>query len=196
MSRITRGGKRDGRVKLVLNLARMPRPLLAAFSRFLALTGQRSLASAVLLFGHGTADQYWQTVEAIHDYRSAFLAALAEDGPFDAVLFPAYAVPAVRHGAAMNLPVPGIYMVVANVLGFPAGVVPVTRVQPDEETERTKTRDVVIETARQSELSSAGLPVAVQVMAKPWRDDVALALMHAIQSAAKERPDYPARPPL
>jgi len=47
------------------------------------------------------------------------------DGPFDAVLFPAYAVPAVRHGAAMNLPVPGIYMVLANVLGFPAGVVPV-----------------------------------------------------------------------
>jgi len=54
----------------------------------------------------------------------------------------------------------------------------------------------VVETARQSELASAGLPIAVQVMAKPWQDHVALALMQVIQSAARERPDYPARPPL
>ena len=196
MARVTSGGKRDPRVKLVLNLGRLPGPLGRAFSQVLRLVGQPSLAAGVRLFGRGTGDQYWQIVEAIHDYRGAFLAALARDGAFDAVLLPAYAVPAVRHGAAMNLPVPGTYMVAANVLGFPAGVVPVTKVEPGEETERTKTRDVVIETARQSELSSAGLPIAVQVMAKPWQDDVALALMRAIQSAAKARPDYPARPPL
>jgi fatty acid amide hydrolase len=196
MSRVTKGGKLDPRVKSVLNLARMPRPLLVAFGKILALAGQPSLAGGVRLFGHGTADQYWQTVEAIHDYRTAFLAALADDGRFDAVVLPAYAVPAVRHGATLNLPLAGIYTLIVNVLGFPAGVVPVTRVQPDEETERTKTRDVVVETARQSELASAGLPIAVQVMGKPWQDHVALAVMQAIQSAAKDRPDYPARPPL
>lgn len=51
-------------------------------------------------------------------------------------------------------------------------------------------------TARETENGSAGLPIAVQVIARPWRDHVALAAMATIEAAARTQPDYPARPPL
>jgi fatty acid amide hydrolase len=36
----------------------------------------------------------------------------------------------------------------------------------------------------------------VQVIARPWRDHVALAAMAKIEAEARKQPDYPARPPL
>ncbi|MGO9629530.1 MAG: hypothetical protein ACLPXW_11100 [Xanthobacteraceae bacterium] len=51
-------------------------------------------------------------------------------------------------------------------------------------------------TARETERGSAGSPIAVQVIARPWRDHVALAAMAKIEGAARTRPGYPARPPL
>ena len=43
---------------------------------------------------------------------------------------------------------------------------------------------------------SAGLPVAVQVAAAPWREDIVLALLMALERDSAARPDYPGRPPL
>jgi fatty acid amide hydrolase len=39
------------------------------------------------------------------------------------------------------------------------------------------------EAARATERGSAGLPIGVQVAARPWREDVALAVMGAIEAA-------------
>jgi fatty acid amide hydrolase len=94
------------------------------------------------------------------------------------------------------MPMPGAYTPLANVSGFPAGVVPFTRVRPGEESDRPPSRDLVDRVARETERGSAGLPIAVQVIARPWHDHVALAAMAAIEAAARKRPDYPDRPPL
>jgi fatty acid amide hydrolase len=112
------------------------------------------------------------------------------------VLCPAYAVPAVRHGATELMPMPGAYSPIANVSGFPAGIVPVSRVRTGEESDRPESRDMMDRVAREAERGSAGLPIAVQVIARPWRDHVALAAMAKIEAVARTQPDYPARPPL
>jgi fatty acid amide hydrolase len=91
---------------------------------------------------------------------------------------------------------PGAYAPLANVSGFPAGIVPVTRVRPDEESDRPASRDQVDRVAREAERGSAGLPIAVQVIARPWRDHIALAAMAKIEAATRMQLDYPARPPL
>jgi fatty acid amide hydrolase len=78
-----------------------------------------------------------------------------------------------------------------NLLGYPAGVVPVTRVRADEETERETSRDVIPRAARTVESGSAGLPVGVQVVARPWREHVALAAMQEIENAAHNSGDFP-----
>src|SRR5262249_30417748 len=163
-----------------------------------AAVGQRPSATLLRRFASGSADEYWRTVEAIMLWRRDFLRSLdaAEGGPVDLILCPAYAVPAQRHGASLLMPLPGAYAPLVPVIGFPAGVVPVTCVRPGEESDRASTRDQVGQTAGESERSSAGLPIAVQVIARPWRDHVALAAMMTIEAAARKQPDYPARPQL
>jgi len=146
----------------------------------------------------GSADYYWRTVEAMADFRREFLRSLddAEGGPINLVLCPAYAVPAQRHGASLLMPSTGAYAPLANISGFPAGIVPITRVGADEESDRPASRDQVGKVARETEKGSAGLPVAVQAIARRWRDHVALAAMAKIEAEARKRPDYPMRPPV
>ena len=91
---------------------------------------------------------------------------------------------------------PGAYAPLANVSGFPAGIVPVTRVRPAKRATARQAAIRSMRVAREAERDSAGLPIAVQVIARPWRDHVALAAMAEIEAAARLQPDYPARPPL
>jgi fatty acid amide hydrolase len=174
----------------------MPPALRMTVARLLTAIGQKGLGGNMRFFADGTAVAYWRAVEDQAAYRAAFAAALdaASGGPVDLILMPAYGVPAVRHGASANMPVAGSYSLLAPVLGYPAGVVPVTRVAAGEDLGRAKSSDLVQKTASEADLGSAGLPVAVQLMGRPWRDDVVLAAMRVIEQAARTRPDYPATP--
>ena len=127
------------------------------------------------------------------EYQRRFLDALdhSDGGPFDIILCPVCALPALTHGASRNVLTTGGYTILYNVLGYPAGVVPCTRVRSNEEVGRTPSRDTVEKTARKVELGSAGLPVGVQVVARPWREHVALAAMRAIEEVASKNNDYP-----
>ncbi len=196
--RLLRGNQTDRRIRPLLLTAGLPSALRSVLSSALEAIGQRRSAATMRRFASGSADEYWQTVEAIGSFRRELLWSLerAEDGPIDFIVCPAYPVPAVRHGATEMMPMPGSYITLANVSGFPAGIVPVTRVRQGEESDRPASRDLVDRVAREAERGSAGLPIAVQVLARPWRDHIALAAMAAIEAVARKQPDYPARPPL
>jgi amidase len=79
---------------------------------------------------------------------------------FDAILCPPNAMPAPLHGGANSaeaLPAFG-YTFVFNLTGWPAAVVPAGR-------------------------SPEGLPIGVQVVGRPWREDVVLAIAKRIETA-------------
>jgi fatty acid amide hydrolase len=196
--RLLRGNRVDRRIRPLLLAGGLPPWLRSVAASALDLLGQHRSARNLRRFASGSVDDYWHTIEAIAAFRRDLLRSFeeADGGPIDVVLCPAYAVPAVRHGATELLPMPGAYTPIANVSGFPAGVVPVTRVRAGEESDRPASRDMMDRVARETETGSAGLPIAVQVIARPWRDHVALAAMARIEAAARTRPDYPARPPL
>ncbi len=196
--RLLHGNRMDARIRTLLLTAKLPAALRGILALALASLGQRHAARLLRRFGSGSADDYWRMVERMMNWRRDFSRSLdaAEGGPIDLILCPAYAVPAQRHGASLLMPLPGAYAPLAPVTGFPAGVVPVTRVRSGEESDRPATRDRTERTARESEHASAGLPIAVQVIARPWRDHVALAAMMTIEAAARKRPDYPLRPDL
>lgn len=61
--------------------------------------------------------------------------------PSTQVIFPPVALPSLPHGAAKNLTPAFTYMFVANLLHWPAGVVPVTLVRPDEEVRTNNSSD-------------------------------------------------------
>ncbi len=166
-------------------------PLVKAFlPRIMRARGQNYVAHLIECMGARSTEAYWQIVEARTAYRMRFVQAL-EAGGFDAILCPPCALPAVTHGSSGNL-FPAIsYGLVYNVIGAPAGVVAVTRVREGEESDRRVGRDLADITAQQVELGSAGLPVGVQVVARHWREDIALAVMAALEAHFRMRPDYP-----
>lgn len=190
--------KRDPRISGLIMPASLPRPMLAVFSKVAGALGQHSLAGLARNFGYGDTHHYWQLVEAQMDYQARFQAALDQDagGPFDVILCPACSLPAFTHGGSRDLATAGAYAPLYNVLGYPAGVVPFTRVGADEEVGRGASRDMAEKAALKVETGSAGLPVGIQIVARPWREHVALAMMSAIEQAASSRPDYPALPAL
>ena len=196
--RLLRGNRIDRRVRSLLRAAGMPPWLRRIAASASGAFGQQRTARNLRRFASGSVDDYWLTIEDIAAFRHDLLCSFeqATSGPIDVVLLPAYAVPAVRHGATELMPMPGAYIPLANVSGFPAGVLPVTRVRSGEESNRPASRDVMDRIAREAESGSAGLPIAVQVLARPWRDHVALAAMAAIEAAARGQADYPVRPPL
>ncbi len=196
--RLLHGDRRDPHIRQLLLTARIRPWLHGVVSSLLDAVGQPRSAATLRRLASGSAYDYWQTIEAMMGYRNDLLRSLeqADGGAIDLILCPAHALPAVRHGANVMMPMPGSYVPLANVTGFPAGVVPVTRVRRGEESDRAKSRDLVDRVARETERGSAGLPIAVQVIARPWRDHVALAAMAAIEAEARKQPDYPARPPL
>lgn len=196
MRRTVRGGKVDPRAGLMLRLSGMPPALRRMVAGLLSAIGQKGLGGNMRMFASGSVADYWRVVEDQMDYRAAYATALDSPpgGPVDLVLMPAYGVPAVRHGASANMPVAGSYSLLSPVLGYPAGVVPVTRVRVTEESGRAKSSDVVHKTAFEADRESAGLPVGVQLMGRPWRDDAVLAAMRVIEQGARNSPDFPAWP--
>jgi fatty acid amide hydrolase len=180
-------------LKQLIGLAGLPRPLVAAMRAMLRVAGQQSLADGLRPFGYRDTTHYWDLVEAQFDYRDRFARALdtGAGGPFDIILCPPCALPALTHGATKDLATVGAYACLYNLLGWPAGVVPVSRVRENEQVGRQPSRDTVNKVALQVEQGSAGLPVGVQVVARPWMEHIALAAMGVIERAARARPGYP-----
>ena len=178
-------------------LAQQSKPVVRLLARVLRCFGQRRLAWQLSNVGFSADEARCFAAEA-ETYRLDFLAAMdrAEVGPLDVLISPACFSPAWPHGASQVLITGGAYSVVYNLLGFPAGVVPVTRVRPEEAQVRPLALDVVEAAARRVDLDSAGLPVGIQVAARPWQEHVVLAVMQTIQVAARKRSDYPDCPPL
>jgi amidase len=96
---------------------------------------------------------YWADLDRFRSALSAFL----ED--YDAVLSPVCSGPALLHGTSTSsLNFPGFsYTMTYNLTGWPAAVV------------------------RCGE-SAEGLPIAVQIAARPWREDVALAVAARLEA--------------
>jgi fatty acid amide hydrolase len=143
--------------------------------RTLAGTTAHPRVAAALAAAHGRAldpagaDALADRIAA---YRRAFAAAL-DAQELDAVLGPVHPLPAVRHGTSGEAVRGQSYASLWNVLGYPAGVAPVTVVSPAEDG------------------AAAGLPVGIQVASRPWREDVVLGLLAAVAAPAAPAPSRP-----
>jgi fatty acid amide hydrolase len=94
------------------------------------------------------------------------------------------AVPALRQGSAARLVLAAAPCLLANLFDLPAGAVPVTIVRTEEERCRPWSLDPVLRAATATDRDSAGLPVGVQVVGCPGRDEATvLHVMRLIESA-------------
>lgn len=179
----------DWRVSRILMLAGLGRLSRMAVVAALRGIGQAGLARLISAGGARTADAYWQLVKKLNAMRDSVNALLSAK-KLDAVICPPHALPAPQHGKAIDLVSAASYALLPNLLGWPAGVVSTSTVREDEQTGRPTSRDIVLKQAAAVDAGSAGLPVGVQVFARPWREDIVLAVMAAIERALP-RPQLP-----
>ena len=101
--------------------------------------------------------EFTALLEELDQYRSDMLAFMES---YDAILCPPEAFPAVEHGRTLEEDVQRGYSYTAayNITGWPGAVV-------------------------RGGSTSQGLPVGVQILARPWREDVALALAQHLETA-------------
>jgi fatty acid amide hydrolase len=185
----------DWRVRKLVRWARFPRWMRPLACAMLRAFGEHRTARLVSQAGGLPTGAYWRMVAARQRYARQFLNRLRLGG-YDAILTPPYALPAVPHGFALTVLPAGSYSLLPNLLDMPAGVVAATRVRQYEESDRPASRDRCDRAAMRAEQGSVGLPVGVQVIGLPWREDIVLALMSALESHFRMQPDYPAQPPV
>jgi fatty acid amide hydrolase len=192
-ARLLGPSSRDKLLNRLLKIAQLPSPIRGGLRRGLSLAGQRRTAQLLSWVGAQTADAYWQMTQRRADYVDKVWAAWSAAG-LDAVICPPHALPALRHGGTEHLSTAATFCYWANLLGAPGGVVPATTVQRGEESRRPASRDWVDRAAAEVERESAGLPVGVQVVGRPWREDVVLAVMQVLESAFSQSTDFPRTP--
>jgi fatty acid amide hydrolase len=190
LRRLAAGSKLDWRVDRILTIGNLGPFSRAAVVLALRLFGQPQLAHLIASGGKRTGELMKVAIAARNQMAQSIRQTM-ENHQIAAILCPPIAVPAPQHGKPIDLLPTASYAFLANLLGWPAGVVPVTTVRENEQNSRPKSRDIVLKQAAAVDAGSVGLPVGVQVLAPPWREDVVLAVMAVIERGCP-RPKLPA----
>ncbi len=179
------GSPVDYRVRRMILSARIPGFVRAAYAWHLRRNGDDWLAEIAEASRGISVAKYWKTVSQLHELRDEYMQQWCR-ARVDAVLCPPYGLPAFQHGHGIELTPAACYAFWANLFALPAGVISTTHVAADEEnsTQRRMT-GIVGKLSASAERNSAGLPVGVQIVARPCSEHVIAALMLGIESGLK-----------
>jgi fatty acid amide hydrolase len=155
-----------------------------------------SHASSVRLAGSGGISVYelWKLTAELLEMRVKWSNEVIRSG-VDAIVSPALPLPALPHGSSKDLTSSFSYMFVANMLLWPAGIVPVTTVRHDEQSYPiddlpANQRDHLATLADKVMQNSAGCPLGVSIMTPAFQDEKCLRVMKEVERLVefKEEP--------
>ena len=174
------GSAIDSKIKKTLALTRLPTVTRKGLPAILNAIGQPTLAQIMRRSQrhHLTAYGFQEQLKKQAEFRQQFFDRL-DAAKIDAIVCPPFASAAMKHNSG-DIVFALAYTQTYNLLGMPAGVVPITTIQSDEESDREPSKDSVVKELRRAEEGSAGLPVGVQVVSRHWREDIALAIMRRL----------------
>ncbi|MEX1042126.1 MAG: amidase family protein [Pirellulaceae bacterium] len=191
--RMLRGSVTDPEVARLVRLAQTPRWLRPMMARVLRARGEEKLAELFLASGPRSADSLWQATHRAQAFTWDYLDKL-EAASLDFLLCPPHGLTAYPAGWSVDLMPAASYSIVMNLLGIPCGTVTCGRVLESEQEARFQTpppKDPALRKAYGSDQQSAGLPVAVQLAARPWREEQLLQVMRLLEQEFRQRDNYP-----
>jgi len=149
--------------------------------------GDAKAAQMVLNFREYNVAEYWKLIVQRNICRKNFFEAWRKQ-ELDVVICPAHALPAVPHMSFNDITFACCYTALYNVLDYPAGVVPVTRVEQSD-TIPHRPKDLLQSSVYKhyNPAKQAGLPIGVQVAGLPFRDATVLRAMRIL---SEELPFY------
>jgi fatty acid amide hydrolase len=176
----------------LLSLAKIPDRGRVVLARAASLVGQGRLGAMLDAMGEKSVAELWRLTDRLRAWRFEVLDVM-DRARLDALVCPAFATPALPHGMSKNFTLASVSALTWNAAQFPGGVVPVGRVR-GEETRRAGGRDAMERHAAKVDAQSAGLPLSVQVVGRPWQEPTVLALMAAVERVVREAEDFPRTP--
>jgi len=180
----------DPALHVLWKMARLPHSVkkVAALG---ARAVDRDIADLLSGFGEKSVFELWQLVA-----RARTLAKQVFDAwnlhDLDVVIAPPFATPPMPHGMSREFTVGGAFAFHFNFLQWPSGSMPITTVRPGEV--RDKAKGKLARVAQECERGGEGLPVGVQIAARPYREDLILAVMQALEERVRETDGYPRLP--
>jgi fatty acid amide hydrolase len=186
------GGDVDPVLEPLRRMSAVPAGARRVAARAGRALGQPSLSLMLGAMGDKSAAELWALTDKLRSYRTMLLDAMTSEG-IHVLLAPPFATPALPHGGSKNFTLASSYSILFNATQLPAGVVPVSRVRP-EEARRRPGRDLLERHAAKVDAQSEGLPVGVQVVGRAWMDHEVLAVMRAIESGVSADEGYPHTP--
>lgn len=136
------------------------------------------------LNGISSVQDLWKKHVDVADYCKEYIAQWRSLG-LDVMLCPALG-PAFKFGYPGKLSVAASYTILYNLLNFPAGVVPVSKVTEQDEEELKHYKgyygDPWDKLFKEAVTGCQGLPVAVQCVALPWQEELCLRFMKEVES--------------
>jgi fatty acid amide hydrolase len=186
------GGPVDVSLQSLRTLVNIPAPARRAAAKVAGIAGEHRLRRLLEVMGEKSVAELWRLTASLRAVRAAILSAMQAAG-VDLLVCPAHATPALPHGLSRDFVLAGSPAMIWNLVQFPAGVVPVTRVRSSEAS-RERARDRLEKRAAEVDRQSVGLPVGVQVVGRPWEEDRVLAAMIAIEEVASQSPEFPKTP--
>lgn len=174
-------------------ILKLPSAGRRALKMALSAMGEHRLARLMGTLGEKRVQQYWDVSYERTKMRRAEFDAWAHQG-LDAVLLPAHSIPAMPHGTSGDYTLGLSYAFRYTFLNFPAGVVPVTRVTSTDTAAVPDGNDRVEKKRAEIERAGVGLPTGVQLVARPYREDLVLALLAEVEQGVRENTDFPTTP--
>jgi len=179
----------DPNLKVLRSMARMPSFVKKLAAMGLDMKKEHLLPDMIRQVGKKTVADLWKLTLRARAIQAEIYQNWNQMG-FDAVICPPHATPALTHDASKDFTLAASPSMRYNFINFPAGVVPVTCVRPNE-AKRPDPKGRLETRAEEVDRASEGLPVGVQVAARPFREDVVLALMKVIEDRVKGEKDFP-----
>jgi len=148
--------------------------------KFLELTKNKAMHSFLKTKQHLSSSEYIELDRKLKNYAERFTN-YWKDLELDAVISPCYGTLAPPHGKAVDV-MPGLaYCILWNVVSYPSGIVPVALASTEDAYYESSIKDIPSSRAKKVMQESAGLPVAIQVSALPFKDELLLGVMKKIE---------------
>ncbi|KAF2469003.1 amidase signature enzyme [Lindgomyces ingoldianus] len=169
---------------------RLPRPIKYLYYLWVKYVKGDSVWAGLLRNWHPkSAYEYWQLVGRREAFKARFFDWWSEEANMDFMITPPNATPAVPHDGMHDAVSSCGYTFLFNLLDYPAGIIPVTHVDPALDqlpsTFNFKKLNGVAKGAYKhyDATKMAGLPVAVQVVGRRLEEEKVLAAMERVEDA-------------
>ena len=192
MREVCEGSPIDKPLQGLFRIAKIPAAVRRVIAAGLERAGEKRAAKALSALGEKSVSDVWRMHVKLRSLRQELLDEWNDLG-LSAVLCPATSTPALQLGASQDFILGMTYTYVWNTMHFPAGVAPVTTVLRSEERGRIIT-DALDKKAANVDAGSTGLPIGVQIVARPYHEATVLGALIALDRELRGAPDFPQTP--